>query len=168
MATDIKKALEVAVAQKRTTDKPIVKPFRGKNGGARPGSGRKPGSKNPATLEKERVLADYRQKILRGSSKLYQAQMALATGLTFLYVIRTETVGKKTIRHKPELVEDPETIEAYLAGELDNDDDEYYFMSTKEPNNSAIDSLTNRVFGKPVQPIAGDDEAPPIRLSLDV
>ncbi|MCX6822232.1 MAG: hypothetical protein NTW30_05660, partial [Candidatus Aenigmarchaeota archaeon] len=74
----------------------------------------------------------------------------VAKGLTFLYRI---TTTKKGIKSKPELVRDTATIEAYLADELDEEEDEYYFMSTKEPDTKAIDSLLDRVHGKPKQSI---------------
>jgi hypothetical protein len=36
----------------------------------------------------------------------------------------------------------------------------YYFLLTKAPDNKAIDSLLDRVFGKSVQRIAGGDGGP--------
>lgn len=92
----------------------------------------------------EREAGD--QFYMRAMRGLRQAQVALAKGVTFLYVIRTD---KKGNRSKPEIVTDQFVIEQYLADELDNDDEEYFFLATKEPNNEALKDIQNRVFGKP-------------------
>ena len=50
-------------------------------------------------------------------------------------------------------------IEAYLeglveGGDMDDENDPaatYYFITTKEPNNMAADSMLNRAFGKPTE-----------------
>lgn len=117
-------------------------------GGARPGAGAPKGHR-PKTLEKLEALKLFKDRVVRLADRLANAQVSLATGLTFLYVIRTVD-GK---RQKPELVEDQETIEAYLEGELEGLEDEYYYITTKEPNNQALDSLLNRTFGKPTESI---------------
>jgi hypothetical protein len=44
-------------------------------------------------------------------------------------------------------------------GRIDDDQDEgatYYFITAKEPRNDAIDSLRNRVFGKPTESLKID------------
>ena len=69
------------------------------------------------------------------------------------------------MRGKPELVTNTETIEAYLAGELENTNADYYFMSAKDPDNHAIDSLMNRVFGRPKESV---DVSVGVTLKLDV
>ncbi len=108
--------------------------------------GRPRGTKNPQTIEKAVAKALMQQTIMRITAPLVQAQAALAQGLTFLYVIHTD---KKGNRSKPEIVTDKYTIESYLAGELEDDEAEYYYMATKEPNNEAIKNLLDRAFDKP-------------------
>ena len=49
-------------------------------GGARPGPGRRKGGKNPETLEKERVLAALRQRIMQKANRILDSQMILANG----------------------------------------------------------------------------------------
>ena len=127
------------------------------NGGKRPGAGRKKGSKSKKTLEKEAVLAEFRQKILKNADVLFNSQMHIATGQTYLYKIHTNKRGDKG---KPELIEDIATIEQYLAGELENEQDDYYFLTTKDPDNRAIDSMLDRTFGKSAQPLTGDKDNP--------
>ena len=119
--------------------------------------GRPKGGKNASTLEREEVMRQFRERVARMMPALTHAQAALAKGLTFLYVIKTDKKGNKSA---PQIVTDTETIEAYLSDELVNDDHEYYFMATEKPNNSALDSLQDRAFGKATQPIGGPDGGP--------
>jgi len=125
-----------------------------KLGGARPGAGRPKGGKNAATLEKERVFAEMRCRIAKSTDKLLNAQMNLAEGCQYLYVIKTitDSNGKKT-KQRPEIVERQSIIEKFLAGELDQMDDEYYYLTTEKPDNKALDSLFDRTFGKAQQNI---------------
>lgn len=116
-------------------------------GGARPNAGRPKGSENEETRKKRVVEEEFKQRVLRSANKLISSQMNLAQGVQMLYVIeKTEKGANK----KPRLITDQETIESYLAGELDGDPDEYYFITTERPDNRALDSLFDRVFGKSV------------------
>lgn len=124
--------------------------------------GRPKGAKSASTLEKERVLAEVRERIMRKADILLNAQSSIAQGQQFLYKIeKTKIVGPKGgISYRPErpkLVTSEVEIQAYLdglvdEGELENENDPsatYYFITTKEPNNMALDSMFNRAFGKP-------------------
>lgn len=122
--------------------------------------GRPKGKKSASTLEKEAVLAAFRTRVMRSADILFNSQITLAKGQTFLYKIEKywETAGKTKVlrKKKPQLVTAQWEIEAYLHGELndgDLDDYEatYYFITTKEPNNQAADSLLDRAFGKSTQ-----------------
>jgi hypothetical protein len=122
--------------------------------------GRPKGSKSPATLEREAVQAALRQRTLRNADVLYDAQITLAKGQTFLYKIEKyyEGSGKNRVlkRKKPQLVTSQYEIEDYLENRLDEGDLEdkeatYYFLTTKEPNNQAIDSMLDRALGKAIQ-----------------
>lgn len=119
--------------------------------------GRPPGRKNNATLEKEAVLKAFRDRVLKSADLLFNAQSSLAQGQQFLYRIDTEILkdGKKS-KSKPVLVTDPDEIARFLDGEFGegesaNTETEYYYMTTKEPNNMAADSLLDRTFGTAVK-----------------
>lgn len=119
-------------------------------GGARPNAGRPRGSENEETRKKRVVEEEFKQRVLRSANKLISSQMNLAEGVQMLYVIeKTEKGANK----KPRLITDPETIESFLAGELEDSTDEYYFITTERPDNRALDSLFDRVFGKSVNNI---------------
>ena len=118
------------------------------NGGKRPGSGRKKGSETKATKEKREALAEYKRRTRKSIGKLFNAQMSLATGCSFLFCIKTK--GKKRVTEK---ITSPVTIKKYLDGDLEGNKDEYYYISTEKPDNKAIDSLLDRSFGKSEQSV---------------
>lgn len=109
--------------------------------------GRKKGTKLPHTLEREKVMEEIRARVRRTAQVLLDAQYSIARGQQFLYKVTQYKSGQKS---KPELITSEYTIRAYLNGELDNEENEYYFITTKEPVNQAIDSLLDRTFGKAV------------------
>lgn len=140
--------------------------------------GRPKGAKSQTTLVKEAVLREFRNKVLQAADVLFNSQLHVATGQTFLYKIEKELQigpkgGKKYIRSKPKLVTDQWEIENYLMGKYEEGDAEdeddpnatYYYLTTQQPDNKAIDSLLDRTFGKASQPIAGDPDSP---LNVDV
>ncbi len=144
-----------------------------KQGGKRPGAGRKPKSKNKSTLEKEAVLKDFTQRVMRNANLLYESQFTLARGVTLLYKIEKELQigpkgGKKYVRSKPILVTDPTEIANYIDGSLEDGDAEdendpnstYYYITTEKPDGRAIDSMLDRALGKAINTIAGADGGP--------
>lgn len=115
----------------------------------------------------------FRQKVMQSADVLYASQMTLARGQTYLYRIDKEEIigpkgGKSYRNKKPELVTSQWEIEEYLQGlieEGDKDDENdphaaYYFLTTKDPDNKAIDSMLDRTWGKATQPFAGDPNNP--------
>lgn len=117
------------------------------NGGKRPGAGRKPGSLSKKTKDIKIVEEEMKQRVLKGTQSLLDAQFSLANGCSYLYVIEKD---KKGVDKKPELVTDRFTIERYLSGELKGDG-KYYYITTEKPSSNAIDSLLDRTFGRPTQ-----------------
>lgn len=133
--------------------------------------GRPKGVKNQATLEKEAVKKVVQQKILQAADVLFSAQLHVATGQTFLYKIEKEEIkgprgGTSYKSLPPKLVTSQIEIENYLMGLIDEDEIDrgpaatYYYMTTKEPNTRAVDSMLDRALDKSTQPIAGDKDNP--------
>ncbi len=124
--------------------------------------GRPLGRKNDATLEKEKVDLAIKQRIFKNADLILNSQLSIGKGQQFLYKIeKTQVVGSKGgisyKSEKPKLVTEEWEIQAYLDGLVDEDNGEsepkdrsatYYFITTKEPNNMAIDSMFNRALGK--------------------
>lgn len=123
-------------------------------GGAQPGAGRPKGSKNPGTLEKERVNNEVKQRIFKAAQRILDKQLALAEGCAYLMLVTTVVRDRKS--HKEvETITDPKTISAYLDGSLgdDKEDNEYYYITTEKPDNRALENLLDRGLGKPSQSV---------------
>lgn len=127
-----------------------------KHGGARENAGRPKGSKNKATLEQQKVKEAFNQRVMLHADRLFNAQMNLAVGEQVLMVKVTERNSKgNVIRTYHEQVTDVELIKQYLdyeegINDTESPDDEnnFYYLTTKSANNQAIDSLLNRALGK--------------------
>lgn len=116
----------------------------------KPGPGRPKGSKNQETLDRETALAEYRKRAAAQMNRLLDKQLSLADGCQYLYVVKKDDKGK---RMKAELVKDEATIRAYIDGDLDGNGDEFYYITTERPDNSAIVSVQDRTYGKAAQSI---------------
>lgn len=124
-----------------------------KHGGARKGAGRKKGGENQKTKERKIAKKHMEDRIIRSTEALLNSQMALAQGEVNLYHVWYTGTGKNRKKHV-EIVTDQNIVTAYLADELeDNDDGEYYYIATKSPDSRSIDSLFDRAYGKAVQSV---------------
>lgn len=126
--------------------------------------GRPKGVKNAATLERDAVMAAWKQRVYHFADNLLDSQMTLARGQMFLYRIDKEYVitgkGKGFWRKmRPVQVGDEEEIRNFMDKEADGtnpseDDSEsgssYYYITAKEPSNQAIDSMLDRAAGRAV------------------
>ena len=136
-----------------------------KRGGARPGAGKPKGTKHQQTIDREKVLEEAKNIIAGRTRKLIDTQTILAMGAIKIYKIHYHWEGsakKRTlIKDKPEIVEDDQEIIHVIdwefgsgaMGDPNNHDQEdqeydYYFVMTKEPDNQALNSLMDRTFGK--------------------
>lgn len=159
-----------------------------KTGGVRDDKGRfKPGCSGnyngmpPETEEfhnkkiaKKEALKELKQRIMRSKEVLLNSQMNLAQGVQMLFKSKKLTIEDKDgnaieiKKEKPVLVESQSEIESYLAGEYDDDKDNYYFITVDKPDNKAIDSMFDRAFDKPRQNVGldGGEEGEPISLEL--
>lgn len=116
-------------------------------GGAREGAGRLKGGMNEKTKERLAIKQAFQERVASNADRLFNAQFNLAVGEQYLMYRHKVGTGNKE-RTVTEIVDDPEVIKAYINNELDTDDGEYYFISTKPANATAIDSMLDRSFGK--------------------
>jgi hypothetical protein len=116
-------------------------------GGMRNGAGRPKGSMNPSTKERMKIKEAFQARVAANADRLFNSQFNLATGEQYLMCKTTVGTGaqRKTVT---EIIQDPETIQAYINGELDDSEDEWYFISTKPANGMALDSMLDRAFGR--------------------
>lgn len=127
-------------------------------GGPREGAGRRTGSRNKKTLVQEAERKAFVQLALENLRPIFRKQLLLAMGQTFVY--RKEYHGKgATLRIEHVLLEKPHEIADALDTIANNDfqdpEGEYVYISTKSPENRALDSILDRSIGKPATPISG-------------
>lgn len=133
-------------------------------GGARKGSGRKPGAISPHKIVLNEQKKLMQERIAQNVDKLLNAQMNLALGQTMLFVKVTERDSKgKPLRTYHERVESESIIKEYLDDpESMNTDENYYYIATRPANNMALSNLLDRAFGKPKENVelSEDPDAP--------
>jgi hypothetical protein len=105
----------------------------------------------------DKTKKDINNLIMSKSYSLVRSGISLALGQQFVYRIDEETDDKgKVVSRKKVLVENPDEIEDALnaidVGGTDPDG-KYYFITTKEPDIKAIDTLLNRAYGKPTESV---------------
>lgn len=123
-----------------------------KRGGAQPGAGRPRGKKNKATLEKERVYAEYKNKIMHHADQIFQEQKKMAFGSYECYMVeyyKDEVTGKVKKNHVH--ITDPELINDILDDPELKQGDNYVLVRTVEPDKYTLDSMLDRAFGKATQ-----------------
>jgi len=130
------------------------------SGGARPGAGKPRGCKHKKTLEQEVALDLYKQRILNNLLPLIRAQFNQAEGMTVMFQrrkVKNSKTGKLERTGELVRVMDINRVEQLLKG--DGQGENYYYITTKDPNVKALEDLFNRVFGKPKETIELDTPA---------
>lgn len=145
------------------------------NGGARPGAGRPRGAVSQRTIDRMTAKRRFVDRVIKHTDDLFNAQLDKAIGEKHLMVKITEYVKDKktgentrTIKRQwHEIITDPQTILAFLDGELEhndqesiNDDENFYYLTTKPADNMAIANMLDRSYGKPTEKVelgASDD-----------
>jgi hypothetical protein len=134
-----------------------------KVGGARPGAGRKKGILDPNS-KKYQILKTKQaieKQITKKTAPLIRAALITALGQTFVYKVEEQKIGKgpkggEYTKRVHTLVTDPREIETALNKMEDggqDPDDEYYYVTTKEPDHRAVEMLLNRLLGRPKEMI---------------
>jgi hypothetical protein len=140
-----------------------------RHGGRRAGSGRPEGSKNRATLERQAVADAFNQRVMQKADALFNAQLSLAVGSARVFRVDEEGEGKNKKRVHT-LVTSEDEIKTLLdehdggAGVVDG---VFYYITTVQPDNRALDSLLNRALGKPKETHEhSGPEGQPIPISI--
>ncbi len=125
--------------------------------------------KNEQELQKDAVKRALDQRYMRVSDKIAGAQISLALGIQYMMKIdKVYNVKSKTwIAQKPvRVINDFEIalgLEAMRtardSSEYSEAETEYYYMTADKPDNAAIDSILNRVHGKPTESLQLDAHA---------
>ncbi len=131
-------------------------------GGKRPGAGKPKGSKSTRTIERDEALRQFRQTVQNATQHLIQRQMGLAVGSQYLYKI-------KKGEQEPIRVTADWELEAFLRGDFEDPKESnytYYFLTTKDPDNRALDSLFNRTYGKATDNLDVTSGGQPINIDI--
>lgn len=120
---------------------------------------RKKGLKALEDITLEEIEADFKRRVGHSAHKLLNAQMSIALGTQSLYKVvqGVDEKGKPTRKHV--LVTDQEEIRSYLDDPSMLNGDDYYYITTKQPDNNAINSALDRLFGKASTKIVGANNA---------
>lgn len=160
---DMKKLLTPEEAEKMKEKMRILAAKGGRN---------RKGTKNKTTLDREAALKAWQDGVVKRSQGLLNVQSMLALGSIKVFRIDShweDSQNGKTkykVKSKPRLVVNNDEIIAALDFEfgsgLENpsNDSTYYFVTTKDPDGQAINSLMDRTFGRPKESI--EITAPPI------
>lgn len=135
--------------------------------------GRPKGILNKKTIEEKIAYEELRQKVLRSLNNILNSQLLIAQGETYIYKIVEDKDSKgKVIAKYHQLVDDPYEIASALNalenGIQNGSNGTFYYATTKRPDNKAIDSLVDRVFGKARQNIGldGGEKDKPINIEI--
>ena len=108
-------------------------------GGARPGAGRKKGSRWPSTITKQQAREALRAQVMAHFAPLILAQIENARGISH-FMLRDPKTGKF------ERVTDEASILAALNAPQG---ESHYYIYTKDPSIQAFTDLMNRTLDKP-------------------
>jgi len=106
--------------------------------------------KNKKTLEREQQLLLLQQEIMKEVKPLLRAALDSAKGLTVMYQrrkVKNKSTGKYERTGELVRVMDQNRVEELLRGDCVGDD--WYYITTKDPNIASIKELWDRAFGKP-------------------
>jgi hypothetical protein len=110
-------------------------------------------------INEEEIESTFKKRIHLHSNKLLTAMLTSALGEQFLYkvVVAVDDDGKMRRRHVR--VTDPDEIQAYLDNPLEVEGSDYFYISTKSPDITAINSLFDRMMGRPTTKVVGPNNA---------
>lgn len=116
---------------------------------------RKKGLKALEEITIEQIEEDFKRRVGHSAHKLLNAQMSIALGTQSLFKVvkGKDEKGKPTRKHV--MVTDPEEIKDYLDDPSMLNGEDYYYITTRQPDNNAINSALDRLFGKASTKIVG-------------
>lgn len=118
--------------------------------GRKPGPGLPKGYKFQHTVEREIARKHLQARILAELDPLIDAQLDLGKGVMVMFAREKNSEGARI--GKLYRVTSPEEMLDLLNSDGTNGVD-YYYLSAKDPDGKMLDSLMNRVFGRPKETI---------------
>lgn len=118
--------------------------------GRKPGPGLPKGYKFKHTLERQTAKRHFEERIIAELDPLINAQFDLAKGVMVMFAHEKNAEGKRV--GKLYRVTEPDEILELLNSGGENGTD-FYYLSVKDPDGKMLDSLMNRVFGRPKETV---------------
>lgn len=106
-------------------------------------------------LDTEEVTEFINKRIALHSSTLVTSMLSAAMGQQFLYkvVLAVDDKGKPKKKHIQ--VTDPDEIRQYLDNPLEVQGEDYFYITEKQPDVNAINSLLDRFMGRATTKVVG-------------
>jgi hypothetical protein len=106
-------------------------------------------------INEEEIEEVFKKRIALHSNQLLTAMLSAALGQQFLYKV-VETIDEKgKLRQKHVQVTDPEEIQMYLDNPLEGNGRDYFYITEKQPDINAVNSLLDRFMGRPTTKVVG-------------
>lgn len=120
---------------------------------------RKTGVKAIEDISIQEIEKEFQKRVGFSAHKLLNAQMSIALGTQSLYRVNigVDDRGKEKRTHS--LVTDQEEIRQYLDDPTMINGSDYFYITTKAPDNNAINSVLDRLLGKASTKIVGPNNA---------
>lgn len=119
-------------------------------------------------LNEDEIEETFKKRIALHSNKLLTALLSAALGESYLYKIETVLDKQNRAIQKHIQVTDPEEIQMYLDNPLETEGETYFYIAKKAPDTTAINSLLDRMMGRPTTKVVGaknpDGSEGPIRV----
>lgn len=106
-------------------------------------------------LSKEEIEKEVNNRIGHHAHKLINAQLSVALGTQHLYRVKVKYDRAGNMKKEHTLIDDPEEIKMYLDDPSKVQGHDYIVITSKSPDNNAINSLMDRLVGKASTKIVG-------------
>lgn len=108
---------------------------------------------SPEAIAEQEAIKSLRRRRVRVLDRIFNAQLALAEGCTFVYeIIETGSGASKKREHV--IVTDPERIKHFLDDpEGASIEGNFMYITTEKPDGRMIVDMMDRIGGKPAQTI---------------
>ena len=108
-------------------------------------------------INEEEIEEVFKKRVALHSNSLLTSMLSVAQGEKFLYKVVEAVDNSGKVKRKHVLVTDSQEIANYLDNPLEAEGSDYFYISTKSPDVTAINSLFDRFMGRPTSKIVGPD-----------
>lgn len=106
-------------------------------------------------INEEEIAEVFKKRIALHSNSLLTAMLSAALGQQFLYKVVETIEDSGKVKQKHVQVTDPEEIQQYLDNPLEVNGRDYFYITEKQPDINAVNSLLDRFMGRPTTKVVG-------------